>query len=172
MENIITFKGIKPRLTSGCYVAPNAIVLGDVEMGKDSNIWFNCVVRGDIEKIVIGESTNIQDGCILHTSDGTPLTIGKEVTVGHGAIIHGCTIGDSCLVGMGSIVMDGAVIGKNSLIAAGSIVPPGKKYPDGSFIQGIPGRLKRELSKDEIENYSSHYKHYIKYKEDYKENGL
>lgn len=132
------------------WIAPGAVVVGDVTLGRDSSIWYNAVVRGDSAPIEIGENTNIQDGCVLHVDAGFPLKIGRGVTVGHAAILHGCTVGDNTLIGMGAIVLNGAQIGKDSLVAAGALVPQGRSYPDGVLLMGAPARVVRSLKPEEI----------------------
>lgn len=128
-----------------CFIAESAAVVGRVHIGLDVSVWFGAVVRGDNEPIEIGNRTNIQDNCVLHTDPGCPLTIGSECTIGHTAILHGCTIGDSSMVGMGAIVMNGAKIGANCLVAAGALVSEGAVFPDGSLIVGTPARLIRPV---------------------------
>ena len=160
----------KPKLGKSTFIADSADIVGKVFIGDSANLWFGVVARGDVDTITIGENTNIQDQCLLHVSSGYPLEIGKNVTLGHKVTAHGCTIGDSCLIGMGSIILDGAVIGENSLVAAGSLIPPGKTYPPRSFIMGSPAKVTRQLTDDEVEKYGSHYKAYIKEKDEYLEN--
>jgi carbonic anhydrase/acetyltransferase-like protein (isoleucine patch superfamily) len=123
------------------WIAPSAVVLGDVLLGVDVSIWFNAVLRGDNERISVGARSNIQDGCILHTDIGSPLQIGEDVTVGHRAILHGCSIGAGTLVGMGAIVLNDAVIGKSCIIGAQALVPEGKIIPDNSIVMGVPGKV-------------------------------
>jgi len=139
----ISHKGITPRLHPSVFVAEGARIIGDVEIGEDSSVWFNAVIRGDILPIRIGRRTNVQDGCILHTKDGFPLSVGDEVTFGHGATAHGCTIGDLCLLGIGCVVLDGAVVGKGSVIGSGAVVPPGMIVPPHSLVMGVPGKVVR-----------------------------
>lgn len=127
------------------WVAPGAHVIGNVVLGQGVSIWFGCTLRGDNEPIVLGEGTNVQENCILHTDMGYPLSIGADCTVGHKAILHGCTIGDGSLIGMGATVLNGAVIGKGCLIGAGALVTEGKEIPDGSLVMGAPGRVVRQL---------------------------
>ncbi|MGY6703893.1 gamma carbonic anhydrase family protein [Roseinatronobacter sp.] len=127
------------------WVAPGAHVIGNVVLGAGVSIWFGCTLRGDNEPIVVGAGTNIQENCVLHTDMGYPLTIGAECTIGHKAILHGCTIGDGSLIGMGATVLNGAVIGKGCLIGAGALVTEGKEIPDGSLVMGAPGRVVRQL---------------------------
>lgn len=130
----------------GVFVAPGAIVLGDVRLGKNANIWYGAVLRGDINSISIGEGSNIQDGVIGHLSDDYPLIVGNYVTVGHGAVIHACTIEDECLIGMNSTILDGARIGRQSIVAAGAVVSSGMEVPAGSLVAGIPATIKKTLS--------------------------
>jgi len=139
----------KPRLSAAAFVADDARIMGDVRLGKDSSVFYGCVLRGDIESIVIGEGTNVQDGSIIHLGDNLPAIVGAYCTVGHGAVVHACTIGDECLIGMRSVVLDGAEVGDQSLIAAGSIVTPGTKIPAGSMVMGVPGKIIRQLSREE-----------------------
>jgi len=170
--SLYEYHGVRPSLGKNCFIADGAKVIGDVVMGDDVNIWFNAVVRGDMAQIKIGDGTNIQDLCMLHVDFNIPLTIGKGVTVGHNAILHGCTIGDNALIGMGAQVLDNAVIGKNSLVAAGAVVPPGKSYPDNSLIIGAPAIVKRELTKEEIQTYGNQYKLYLKEKTEYSDSEI
>jgi len=165
---LYSFKGKKPIIGTGCFIAPSADIVGDALIGSRVSIWFNVVARADINKIVIGDETNVQDLCLLHVGTNDALMIGKECTIGHKAILHGCSIGDNCLIGMGAIIMDGAEIGANSLVAAGCLVPPGKKFPPHSFIIGTPAVLKKELSLEERETYAKFYLHYESVREDYR----
>jgi carbonic anhydrase/acetyltransferase-like protein (isoleucine patch superfamily) len=131
------------------FIAPSADIMGHVEIGPGASVWFQCVIRGDINHIVVGEGSNIQDGTIIHVADDHPAIIGRDVTVGHRAIIHACTIGDGTLVGMGAVVMDGAVIGEDSVIAAGALVPKGMIVPPHSLVMGLPAKIVRPLSPGE-----------------------
>ena len=133
------------------YVAENAIVLGNVKLCKDSSIWFGAVLRGDFEMITVGERSNVQDGSVLHTDIGFPVVIGKDVTIGHKATVHGCSIGDGSLIGINAIVLNGAKIGKGCLIGANSLVTEGMEIPDGSLVMGSPGKVRRELSDEQSE---------------------
>lgn len=132
-----------------CFVAENATVIGSVILHKQASVWFNAVARGDSEIITIGERTNIQDAAVLHADPGFPLALGKNVSVGHQAMLHGCTVGDGSLVGIGAIVLNGAVIGRSCLIGAGAVIPEGKSYPDGVLVLGAPGKVMRELKPEE-----------------------
>jgi len=166
---ILEYKGVTPQLDASVFVAPGACVVGDVHIGQKSSLWFNVVVRGDVNFIRIGSRTNIQDGSIIHvTRDTHPTVIGDDVSVGHSVTLHGCTVHDGCLVGIGAIVLDGAVIGASSLIAAGSLVSPGTQIPPRSLVMGSPGRVKRMLTEDECCNMQSIAERYLQYQEDYR----
>lgn len=145
-ERLSKFLSKKPLIGTGVFIAPSAVVVGDVTLGNNSSVWYNCVLRGDINSITIGSGTNIQDGVIGHLADDYPLIVGNRVTVGHGAVIHACKIEDECLVGMNATVLDGAHIGKQSIVAAGSVVPVGTVVPEGSLFAGVPGKVKKILS--------------------------
>ncbi len=138
-----------PNIHPTSYIAPGATVIGAVTLRENSSVWYQCVVRGDINRIIIGPRSNIQDGTVIHVSDDFPAVIGADVSVGHRAIIHACEIGDGTLVGMGAIVMDGAVIGRGCIIGAGSLVTKGMRVPDGSLVTGAPARVVRALSAEE-----------------------
>ena len=133
------------------WVAENATVLGNVVLHAEASVWFNAVLRGDNDPITVGARSNIQDGSVLHTDPGCPLTIGEGVTVGHMCMMHGCTVGDNSLIGIGSIVLNGATIGKNCLIGANTLIPERKEIPDGSLVVGSPGKVIRQLSEEQIE---------------------
>ncbi len=152
---------IQPRFLGDYWVADGAVLGGDVVLHSNANIWFGAVVRGDNEAIVIGENTNVQDGSVLHTDAGIPLTIGRDVTIGHMVMLHGCTIGDNSLIGIGSVVMNRAVIGKNCIIGARTLVPEGKVIPDSSLVVGSPGRIIRQLVPDEIQRITANATHYV-----------
>jgi carbonic anhydrase/acetyltransferase-like protein (isoleucine patch superfamily) len=165
------FRGKSPRIHPTVFQVPSAVVIGDVEIGRDASLWFNVVVRGDVNWIKIGEGTNIQDGSILHVTKKTPLTVGNNVTVGHGVTLHGCTIRDNVLVGMRATVMDDVEIGEESLIAAGALVTPGTKVPARSLVIGSPAKVKRPLNADElalIRKGAENYKQYVTW---YREEG-
>ncbi len=128
------------------YIADNAVVIGSVVLENNASVWFNAVLRGDCDIITVGENSNVQDGAILHTDHGVPLTIGRNVTVGHMAMLHGCTIGDGSLIGIGAVILNGAVIGKNCVIGAKALIPEGKVIPDNSVVMGAPGKVVKEVS--------------------------
>lgn len=140
-----------PALTTGVWIAPSAQVMGGVHLGANSSVWYGAVVRADNEPMHIGAGSNVQDGAVLHSDPGFALTIGENVTVGHQAMLHGCTVGDGSLIGIGAVVLNGARIGKNCLVAAGALVTEGKHFPDGSLIVGSPATVKRALSPEQIE---------------------
>jgi carbonic anhydrase/acetyltransferase-like protein (isoleucine patch superfamily) len=144
---LYTLDGVAPRLpaSGNCYIAPGARVIGNVTLAEEVGIWFNAVLRGDNEEISIGPGSNVQDGCIFHTDPGFPLTIGADVTVGHSAILHGCSIGDGTLIGMGAVVLNGAKIGKGCLIGANALVTEGKDIPDNSMVVGQPAKVIRSI---------------------------
>ncbi len=143
------------------WIAPNAIVIGSVILEKDASIWWNTVVRGDNEPITVGEGSNVQDGCVLHTDPGCPLTIGRGVTLGHLAMLHGCLIGDNSLIGIGATVLNGARIGNNCAIGAHSFVPEGREFPDNSLVFGSPARVVRQLKPEEVAGIGENAAHYV-----------
>ncbi len=147
---IKAINGRAPQLHAESWVAPNATVIGDVRLGGRASVWYGAILRAEAEPIDIGFGTNIQDGAVVHVDPGFPATIGAAVSVGHNAVLHGCTVEDGCLIGMGSIVLNGAVIGTGSLVAAGALVPQGAVIPPGSLVAGVPGRVRRELSDTEV----------------------
>lgn len=152
----------KPEIDAQAVVATGAVVLGDVTVKKDASIWYNAVVRGDRSPILIEEGTNIQDLCVLHVDENDPLTIGRNVTVGHGAILHACTIEDGALIGMGAIILNGAVIGKNSMVAAGALVTSNTVIPEGALYMGNPAKFRRMLSEEEIAANRKQAEDYVK----------
>lgn len=167
-KNLISFKGKTPSPPASVWVAPTAYLTGDIEVGEDSSFFFGAVARGDINPIRIGYGTNIQDHAMLHTSNGLgPCTIGNEVTIGHRAIIHGATIMDRCIVGMGAVVLDGAIIEKNCIIGAQALVPMKMVVPEGSLVVGVPGKVVRKLSSDEIEDVRRSALHYVEVAKEY-----
>jgi carbonic anhydrase/acetyltransferase-like protein (isoleucine patch superfamily) len=143
------------------WIAPNAVVTGNVIMKKNSSVWFGAVLRGDNDPITIGENSNVQDNSVLHTDVGSPLTIGDNVTVGHMVMLHGCTIGDGSLIGIGSIVLNGAKIGRNCLVGAGALITEGKEFPDGVMILGSPAKVVRELAPEQAARMGAGALHYV-----------
>lgn len=141
--------GHKPSIPGTAFVAPGAVVVGAVELGERSSVWYGSVLRGDINRIIVGPESNVQDGCVLHVSDDCACILGARVTVGHRAVVHACTVGDEVLVGMGAIILDGAVIGARSTIAAGALVTKGAQIPEGSLVVGTPARVVRQLTPEE-----------------------
>ena len=148
-QQLETFLRKKPALGKNVYIAKGAVVLGDVTLGDNASVWYNAVVRGDINRIVIGEGSNVQDNAVVHLADDFPCLLGKFVTVGHSAIVHACTIGDECLIGMGAIVLDGAEVGDQCLIGARALVTQGMKIPAGSLVLGSPAKIVKTLSPEE-----------------------
>ena len=153
---------VAPKLhPDGAWIAPSASVIGNVELKRNASVWFAALLRGDNDPIVIGEDSNIQDGCVMHTDPGYPMIVGRGCTVGHQAILHGCTIGDNTLIGMGATILTGARIGDNCLIGAKALVTEGKEIPDGSMVLGAPGKIVRQLSEDEIRRNAKAAAHYV-----------
>lgn len=168
---IITYKHFTPQIDGTCFIAPGSTIVGNVEIGSNSSVWYNAVLRGDIEKIVIGSYSNIQDGCVVHCVHNQETRVGSHVTVGHGAILHSCSIGDNSLIGMGAIVLDGVRIGKNCLVGAGAVVTPNTDIPDGSMVLGSPAKVKRQLAQEEIDHIKANALEYVRLSKDYKDNG-
>lgn len=165
---ILPFIKAFPKIANSCFVAPGAAVIGDVEIGVNSSVWFNCTVRGDVNYIRIGSFTNIQDNSTCHVTTKThPLIIGDHVTVGHGAILHGCTIKNHALVGMGACVLDGAVIEEKAMVAAGSLVTPNKVVPSGELWAGSPAKFMRKLTEEELKHLEWSAQHYARLAEHY-----
>ena len=160
---VYSLDGVAPELPPGgaCWIAPNATLIGKVRLGEGVGIWFDAVLRGDNEPIVVGPDTNIQEHCLLHTDMGFPLTVGRGCTIGHRAILHGCVVGDNCLVGMGATLLNGARIGNDCLIGAGALVPEGREIPPGSLVLGMPGKVVRPLTADEIARHKWSAAHYV-----------
>ncbi len=159
VSRIATFRADQVHPTA--FIARGAVVVGDVTLEENTSVWFNAVLRGDCEPIRIGRRSNVQDGCILHADPGFPCTLGEGVTLGHGAIVHGATIGDNVVVGMKAVVQNGAVVGENSIIAVGAVVTEGAQIPPGSLVMGIPGKVKRPLQPEEIERIRLGAEHYV-----------
>ncbi len=179
---IIKFKGKKPQIAKRVFCAKGAKIIGDVEIGADSSIWFNCVLRGDVNSIKIGKRSNIQDLTTIHVwhktfdskgavvDHGFPVVIGNDVTIGHNCVIHACELKDRVLVGMNAVVMDGAVIGEDSIVGAGSVVTKGKEFPPRSLILGNPAKLVRELRTEEIALILESAQNYVRFKDDFLDN--
>ncbi|WP_457590988.1 gamma carbonic anhydrase family protein [Geoglobus sp.] len=153
------------------FIADTAVVRGDVEIGSDSSVWFNAVIRGDLDRVSIGEKTNVQDNAVIHVDEGFPALIGDRVTIGHSAVIHGCRIADNSLIGMNAVVLNGAEIGEYSIVGAGAVVT-GKRYPERSLILGVPAKVVREVTEQEIELIERSWKEYLKLKDMYLSNRL
>ncbi|MGB4386985.1 MAG: gamma carbonic anhydrase family protein [Caldicoprobacterales bacterium] len=166
------YNGHKPHIHNSCFIAENTTIIGQVTIKRNASIWYGTVIRGDDNYISIGENTNVQDNCTIHIAEDYPTIIGDNVTIGHGAIVHGCKVGNNVLIGMGAIILDGAEIGDNVLIAAGSLVPPGKKMPSNTLVMGSPAKVVRELTKEEIVNIKNSADYYVKLAEEYKKIGL
>lgn len=171
MATIRSFKGVEPKIAESAFIAETAAVIGDVVIGEESSVWYAGVIRGDVNCVRIGDRTNIQDGAVIHVSrtgfDG-PTIIGDEVTIGHAAVIHGCTIERGALIGMNATVLDGAVVGEFSLVAAGSVVTPGTVIPPRSMVMGAPAKVKRPLTDEEVAGLAEFWKSYVELLPEYR----
>ncbi len=166
------FRGVQPQIHPTAFIEESAHVIGDVYIGEESSVWFNAVVRGDVYYIRIGHRTNIQDGTVVHVTNGThPTILEDEVTVGHNVTLHGCHIERGCLIGMGSIVMDDVRIGAESIVAAGALVSPGTKVPPRSLVIGVPAKVKRPLTDEEVAGLAHYWQNYVEYTRLYKSDG-
>lgn len=147
---------------AGHFIAPNAVLIGDVVLHDNASVWFSCVLRGDADRIEIGAGSNIQDGAVLHADPGFPLNVGRNVTVGHNAMLHGCTVGDGSLVGINAVVLNGARVGKGCLIGANALVTEGMEIPDGSLVLGVPAKIRSQLSEEQQQALMINAEHYIR----------
>lgn len=172
MSVIIPYGGSAPRIAASVFLADGSVVTGDVEIGEDSSVWFQTVIRGDVNHVRIGARTNVQDHSVVHVSSGThPTVIGDDVTIGHRAVLHGCTVKDRCLVGIGAIVLDGAVVGPDAMVGAGALVPPGMVVPPGTLVLGAPAKVKRQLGPDELAYFRTSAANYAAYAARYRRAG-
>ena len=146
---ILPFRGVWPRIATGVYLAPGSVIIGDVEIGPHSSVWFNAVLRGDVAPIRMGERSNVQDNAVLHLDAGTPCIVGNEVTIGHSAIVHGTNVGDGVTIGMGAVVLSRSTIGQEAIVAAAALVPEDAIVPPGALVMGVPAREKRQLTPEE-----------------------
>jgi len=177
MSTIIPYKGMTPEIDESTWIAPGAVVVGDVQIGKDCSIWFGSVIRGDVHRIHIGDRTSVQDLSMIHVthykkpdkSDGSPTIVGSDVTIGHRVMLHGCTIEDACLIGMSATILDDAVIGKESIVGAGALVTKGKVFPPRSLILGSPAKAVRSLTDDEVAELYASARRYVEFAKPYKE---
>ncbi len=166
---IIAYKGITPKIHPSVFIADGAHIIGDVEIDKDSSVWFNTVIRGDVHYIRIGERSNIQDNVVVHvTSKKFPTNIGSNVTIGHNAVIHACTINDYCLIGMGAVILDGAAVGPYALVAAGAVVTMGMNIPEGTLAAGVPAKIIRTLTDEERHSLAQSAQNYVDYVASYR----
>ncbi len=164
---IMKFKEFYPKIEQTAWIAPSADVIGNVEIGANSSVWFGCVIRADINEVRIGKNTNIQDLSMIHTDTHTKTILGDNITIGHKVMLHGCTIEDNCLIGMSATILDNAVIGEGSIVGANSLVTQGKKFPPKSLIMGSPAKVVKQLSDEDVKGLIEHAAHYIDYKNDY-----
>ncbi len=161
------FRGRAPYVPASAYVADSADLIGDVRLGERSSVWFNCVLRGDINSIRIGDDSNVQDCSVLHIQDDIPLVIGSRVTLGHSVTVHACTLEDRVLIGMGAVVLDGAVVGEGSIVAAGAVVRMGMRIPPRTLVAGVPAKVIRELDDTDLELIDRHWRNYVGYTAEY-----
>jgi len=166
---IMNFKGKSPKISETAFIADSADIIGDIEIGDFSSVWFNAVIRGDRNKIKIGRRTSIQDNVVIHADPENGVQIGNDVTVGHGAVLHGCRIENNVLIGMNSTILNGAEIGRNSIVGANALISEGKKFPENSLIIGVPGKVKRETEKSEIEAITENAAEYVEFVKEYRE---
>jgi carbonic anhydrase/acetyltransferase-like protein (isoleucine patch superfamily) len=166
---IMNFKDKSPRISETAFIADSADVVGDVEIGDSSSVWFNAVLRGDRNKIKIGRRTSIQDNVVIHVDHVNDVHVGDDVSVGHGAVLHGCKIGSNVVIGMNSTVLNGSEIGKNSILGANALVPEGRKFPENSLIIGVPAKVKREIDVTEIEAITKNASEYVELVKEYRE---
>jgi gamma-carbonic anhydrase len=163
-----SFKGVSPRVHPTAYVDASAQVIGDVHVGAESSVWMNAVVRGDVHRIRIGDRSNVQDGTVVHVMNRThPTTIGNDVTIGHAAIVHGCTLGDRVLIGMGAILLNGATVSSDSIVAAGSLLTEESRFPPRALVMGSPAKLKRQLTEAEVASILEFSERYVGYRLEY-----
>jgi carbonic anhydrase/acetyltransferase-like protein (isoleucine patch superfamily) len=166
LKKIYPYEGMLPKIHKTVFLADGVRIIGDVEIGEYSSVWYNTVIRGDVHYIKIGSMTNIQDCSMLHVTNGKfPLNIGDKVTIGHSVKLHGCTLNNLCLIGIGAIILDGATVEENSMVAAGSVVKPGFIVPSGKLVAGVPAKVVRDLTKEEIEDLEASALRYKKYAE-------
>jgi carbonic anhydrase/acetyltransferase-like protein (isoleucine patch superfamily) len=159
---MISFKGKKPKVGKDTFIAETAMLIGDVEIGSSSSVWYGAVLRGDMHYIKIGDNVSVQDNSVMHgTADKFPTIIGNNVTIGHSAVVHGCTIGDNCLIGMGSMILEGAKVGNWCIIAAGAVITEGTIIPDGSIVMGVPGTVKSKVTESHKERITRNWKAYV-----------
>ncbi len=163
------FRDKYPQIEKAAFVAENATLIGDIELEEDTTVWFGAVLRGDSSSIKVGKGSNIQDNCTLHCDEGSPLSVGQNVTVGHNVILHGCTVEDNCLIGMGAVIMNDAVIGENSIVGAGALITEGKVFPPNSLILGSPAKVKGEVDEKGIEMIRDAAEHYIHHGREYQD---
>ncbi|ABE51999.1 gamma carbonic anhydrase family protein [Methanococcoides burtonii] len=166
---ILKFKNKEPSISETSFVADSADIIGDVKIGEGSSVWFNATIRGDKDEIIVGKKSSIQDNCVVHTDPPFKVTIGDNASIGHGAILHGCTIGNNVLVGMNSTILDGAEVGENSIIGANALVPSGKVIPPNSVVTGVPGKIRREATVEDIQMIAENAAEYVRLATEYKQ---
>ena len=166
--HVLPYKGVWPRIAATAFIAPTAVIVGDVEIGELAGVWFGAVLRGDMAPIRIGERSNVQDNCVIHTDEGAPATVGANCSVGHGAIIHGATVGDGALIGMAATLLNHAKAGAGCIIAAGALLPEGKRIPAGQLALGSPAKVAREVNEAERARNAEGIEHYVAFAREYR----
>jgi carbonic anhydrase/acetyltransferase-like protein (isoleucine patch superfamily) len=166
--SIYRYDGVEPDIHTDTYVADTADVIGNISLAKGSSVWYQAVLRGDNEQIEIGEDSNVQECAVLHTDPGYPIKVGRGVTIGHQAMLHGCTVGDGSLIGIQAVILNGAIIGKNCLVGAGAVVTEGKEFPDNSLIIGAPAKVLRQLTDEAIVAMNENSAHYVERAQEHK----
>lgn len=166
--HILPYRGVWPRIARSAFIAPNAVIVGDVEIGEEASVWFGVVIRGDTASVKVGERSNIQDNTVIHADEGMPTIIGADVSVGHAAIVHGATVGDGALVGMGAALLNGASLGAGGLLAAGALLPEGKAIPAGQLAMGSPAKPVRPVTDEERLRMLGGIAHYLSYAHEYR----
>jgi carbonic anhydrase/acetyltransferase-like protein (isoleucine patch superfamily) len=167
---IRAYRGVVPQIAASAYIDSSAQVIGDVVIGEESSVWPNVTIRGDVNSIRIGRQSNIQDNTVIHVEhDAWPTIVGDRVTVGHSATLHGCVIEDDCLIGIGAIILNGAKIGRGAVIAAGALVPEGMEVPPGTMVMGVPAKVKRPLTPEEVERFRENAQNYVQYRATYRD---
>ena len=164
---MVDYQGIRPTIGKACFIAENAVISGKVTLQDFSSVWFGAVIRGEVDSIVIGRRSNVQDNCVIHADLGFPAELGEGVSVGHSAIIHGATIGSNCLIGMGAILLNGSTVGANSIVGAGSLIVQGAAFPENSLILGSPAKAKRLLTEEETQQIKVNAVHYDEFRKNY-----
>ncbi|MBI4176590.1 MAG: gamma carbonic anhydrase family protein [Candidatus Aenigmarchaeota archaeon] len=165
---ILSFRGKAPRIHETCFIADNATIAGDVDIGENSSVWFGAAIRGDLGPVRIGKGSSVQDNCVIHTDPGRPAFIGDGVSLGHGVVVHGATVKSDCIIGIGAVLLNGCEIGEGSIVAAGAVVKEGEKMPPASLVVGVPGKVVRQLTDDDVKKIKENAAEYVKLGAEYR----